>query len=187
MCQTKVCRACEAEKEITDFHKKGEYPDGRYPRCKICVKNKLYIPPEISSLLTSKKTCSLCCVEKLISEFNKRNNRLDGLTSRCKKCINSCPKNRSTDYIRNYDLNKSYGIGIEEYNIMLDAQNSCCKICDRHLTEVNDKHKKNLCVDHCHTTGKIRGLLCDRCNRGLGFFHDNIDLLEKVVNYLKED
>jgi len=50
----------------------------------------------------------------------------------------------------------------------------------------NIRSSNNLLVDHCHVTGKYRGLLCNRCNTSLGFVNDDIELLEKMVNYLKE-
>ena len=73
---------------------------------------------------------------------------------------------------------KRFGITGEEYEQMLKEQNGVCKICG------NGKTDKMLAVDHCHDTGTIRGLLCFRCNTGLGFFHDNIELLQKAKEYL---
>lgn len=87
--------------------------------------------------------------------------------------------------MREYDLFKSYKISLEEYEKMLKQQNSCCKICNINIETLQNKRKKNFCVDHCHSTGKIRGLLCDSCNKGVGFFNDNTSLLEKAILYLK--
>lgn len=75
-------------------------------------------------------------------------------------------------------------MSIEDYNNMLESQNYLCAICNRHYTEVIHGKKKRLCIDHCHTTGKIRGLLCDKCNRGLGLFCDSYDILMSAINYL---
>jgi len=83
---------------------------------------------------------------------------------------------------KNNWLKYKYGIKLEDYNKMLDEQNHCCKICNSH----KDLFKKALCVDHCHSSGKIRSLLCDDCNVGLGRFKDNEELLIKAANYLKE-
>lgn len=65
----------------------------------------------------------------------------------------------------------------ELYEEMHKEQAGKCKICSI--------PKNKLCVDHCHSTGKIRGLLCDNCNHGLGKFKDNTKLLEEAINYLK--
>jgi uncharacterized protein YlaI len=59
-------------------------------------------------------------------------------------------------------------------------QKGCCAICGKHQTILN----KTLNVDHCHKTGKIRGLLCTNCNHGLGKFYDNAEVLKVAINYL---
>ena len=64
---------------------------------------------------------------------------------------------------------------------MFNKQNGKCAICGKHQIEL----KQSLCVDHNHTTGKVNGLLCTRCNGAIGMFNDDIILLEKAINYLK--
>ena len=81
---------------------------------------------------------------------------------------------------RKYILKKQFGITIEDYNLMLKKQNGVCGICDKKPI------KKRLAVDHCHNTGKIRGLLCDSCNRGIGQLGDTIEMLKKAVIYLNK-
>ena len=78
-------------------------------------------------------------------------------------------------------LHYTYGIRIEEYNEMLSKQNGVCALCGNE-NSVN----KEMNVDHNHTTGKIRGLLCHNCNIGLGAFGDNIDKLFLAIKYLRE-
>jgi hypothetical protein len=75
-----------------------------------------------------------------------------------------------------------YGLTLDQYDDMILNQNGLCALCG--CPETNPK-KFNMCIDHDHNTGKVRALLCDRCNRGIGSFGDNIDLLEKAVLYLK--
>jgi hypothetical protein len=86
-------------------------------------------------------------------------------------------------YKRNLKLQGMYGIDAEKWNEMFLQQNGCCKICNRHQTEFKNK----LSVDHCHKTGKVRGLLCNDCNRGLGAFKDNTELIKIAINYLNEN
>lgn len=74
-------------------------------------------------------------------------------------------------------LKRDYGITDEIYDALLKKQNHCCGICKTPVSDV-------LHIDHCHTSKKVRGLLCGNCNRGLGFFKDNITFLWEAIKYL---
>ncbi len=74
-------------------------------------------------------------------------------------------------------IKRKYGITLDQYNKLVLLQYNKCAICK------NETNKK-LSVDHCHKTLKIRGLLCVKCNRGIGFFDDSITLLQSAINYL---
>ena len=78
---------------------------------------------------------------------------------------------------------KKYGLTIEQFHAMLESQNGCCAICG-----MSDTSRKEIfpLVDHCHTTNKVRGLLCEACNFGIGKFRDDIGRLEKAIAYLKK-
>lgn len=76
-----------------------------------------------------------------------------------------------------------YGITEEIYNSMLEKQNSRCAICYIHQSEF----KKSFHIDHCHETGKVRGLLCRNCNIGLGHFKDSVTLLNNTIKYLTKN
>ncbi len=97
-----------------------------------------------------------------------------------RKMIDDKYRKNNPDKIKDYKLRKNYGITLDEYNIIFNRQEGKCCICGVHQDELT----KILVVDHDHCTGKIRGLLCDKCNRGLGHFNDDIELLQKAVNYL---
>lgn len=84
---------------------------------------------------------------------------------------------------RNNWLRTKYGINNDIYNQMFADQEGKCKICSKHQSE----EKVALAVDHCHETGKIRGLLCDVCNRGIGYFKEDIESLQNAIDYLKEN
>lgn len=77
-------------------------------------------------------------------------------------------------------MQRAYGITLDEYEALLTAQRGGCAIC----SGVN-KDGRNLFVDHDHTTGAVRGLLCNLCNRALGNFRDSVDLLDAAITYLK--
>jgi len=90
----------------------------------------------------------------------------------------------------NTHLKRKYGISYEDYFSMYKLQNNSCKICGKSELRRNHKGKREqllpLFVDHCHKTGKVRGLLCSKCNSGIGMFEDNIDNLISAISYLKE-
>jgi hypothetical protein len=76
-------------------------------------------------------------------------------------------------------LRARYGITIEEYDQLLVLQEGVCAICKKSCTS-----GKRLAVDHDHESGIVRGLLCRKCNRGIGLFHDSLELLQSAANYL---
>ena len=80
---------------------------------------------------------------------------------------------------KGYQIKKNYGITIEQYNEMLKAQNNKCLICHAEF-----KTMKSTYIDHNHITGKVRGLLCVKCNSGIGYLNDDINLLKEAINYL---
>ncbi len=82
--------------------------------------------------------------------------------------------------IKHNYLLRTYGITYEEYNTLFVLQKGQCAICGAHQSEL----KKSLCVDHNHNTKKIRGLLCSKCNTGLGNFNDSLEMLHKAQDFL---
>lgn len=86
---------------------------------------------------------------------------------------------------RKYCLKQNYNLTEEEYTNMLNAQKECCAICG---TDTPTGKWKVFAVDHNHKTGKVRELLCNECNRGIGLLKDNAELLQKAADYiLKHD
>lgn len=82
-------------------------------------------------------------------------------------------------------LKRTYGIDSALYYDLLEEQNHECKICGSEGFTMAKHHKVKLVVDHCHQTGKVRGLLCHNCNRALGLLQDNISFLDKAKEYLR--
>jgi hypothetical protein len=83
---------------------------------------------------------------------------------------------------RKHHLKKKFGITMIDYENMLILQLSGCSICGRTIMETG----KPLGIDHNHQTGTVRGLLCNKCNRGLGFLNDDTELLLKAIKYLNK-
>lgn len=84
-----------------------------------------------------------------------------------------------------YELKKNFGLSRDEYDLMLRRQNGVCAICGNEETTVIRGKVINLAVDHCHDTGKVRGLLCRECNQGIGCLDHDKDRLKRAVNYLE--
>lgn len=82
---------------------------------------------------------------------------------------------------REMDLIGNYGISCEEYDKLLEKQNGVCAICGNPEKTKN----KRLHVDHCHLTSKVRGLLCGKCNTGIGKFGEDTTVLEAAIRYIK--
>lgn len=158
------------------------------------------------------KTCKRCLIEKPISDFHPYRRGSKSLRPWCKECTRSV-NNRRARHKRNSEgmavrrysfkretfhqhktfpasvsnldrkddwLRRRYGISIRTYNDLLQQQGGVCAICGR------GPGRRSLHVDHNHTTGKIRALLCGPCNSALGNVGDRIDLLYALIDYLKK-
>lgn len=82
-------------------------------------------------------------------------------------------------------MQKNYGITLEEYAELVEKHAGACAICGGEGFELVKGQKNLLVIDHCHSTGKVRGLLCHNCNRGLGLFQDSVDNLRRAADYVE--
>lgn len=96
-------------------------------------------------------------------------------------------RKRSPSIMKSIELKKRFGISLEEYQLMLEVQQNVCAICGKVESSVDHRTKRAryLAVDHCHTTGKIRGLLCSRCNTAIGLLEDDPQILQNAIDYIK--
>lgn len=138
--------------------------------------------------------CNKCGIEKPVSEFplkymkdGKRKYRCT-----CKDCkkknkvsleeykltIGTLTIEEKKNIVKNYALKHKYGITLKQYEEMYSDQQGLCKICGT--------YHNTLCVDHCHDSGEVRGLLCNGCNKALGLFKDNSTILGRAILYLKQ-
>lgn len=118
-------------------------------------------------------------------EYREKNKQKISLYRKARRSISRQLDNehyaRTKDRHRELTASKKYGISIEEYRELFKKHDNKCAICGSIETAKN----KVLAVDHDHNTGKVRGLLCGKCNRGLGFLQDNLLLIEKIKIYLQ--
>ena len=160
------------------------------------------------------KACSKCGEIKPLGEFHKHKSQKDGHCRECKECTcargrewyaankgQKAAKGKAyyaankkriaakgkAYYAANVErytdrwLQKTYSVSLSEYNEMLGAQDNRCAICG----EASGEFIRKLAVDHDHETGQIRGLLCGRCNPGLGYFMHDPELLKQAIGYLE--
>lgn len=130
---------------------------------------------------TPKGRCKECTALRN-KEYRKNNKEKLKVYERSRR---SNPERLEYDRQRYYQ--RKYGITRDEYNKMREDQAYRCKICGTHESVHKARWCGHLHVDHCHSTGNIRGLLCKPCNTALGGFRDNIRYLETAIKYLKEE
>ena len=196
----KTCPLCGVEKDIADFgirrHRKG----GRATECRVChckrnliprsecnpvfVKKRAIMNKNKTLILSGRKICQRCEKELDISFFNLSSparaiSPITGTSTLIRKHLPRCSSCVAQDH-----REKIYGVDNTQYQTTLKRQGGGCAICG--LPEGKSHKLKRLCVDHCHGSGRTRGLLCHACNTGIGHFNDNPHLLRKASEYLQE-
>ena len=145
------------------------------------------------------KVCIKCKRELSLEDFYKSTNK-GGYQNCCKRCTKKRMKDYYIDnsdkikerqkewnknnkqHARDYSLNYRYGLTLEQYNDMFESQSGCCAICEIHQSELN----KTLSVDHNHSTGEVRGLLCTACNQSLGKVKEDVNILNSMIEYIEK-
>lgn len=194
---TNRCRACTAEykkeyqkKRKLDMASKFCSVEGcsnslkakgmcnvHYKRMKI--HGSLENPERITPPDPAYKNCSICKeLKSTATEYYAKVDRPGYTHARCKKCYRK-------DATRNM-LRRNYNLTLDEYSEMLENQNGVCKICLQPENKISNGKVIALAVDHDHQTGENRGLLCNRCNRMIGFAEDKTEILENAISYLED-
>lgn len=186
----KVCPDCGEAKAVSEFGLNKRLPDGLARYCKACFRVRstqsyrkrkaeqgktVREPMEVPD---GKKYCPRCGEIKAKEEFGGNRSAPDGLTGYCRPChILASRENRIKNHgsERNYLLKYRYGITEDDFDEMLARQGGLCAIC---------RVVPGVFVDHCHATGRVRGVLCFNCNNGLGHFQDCQVSLELAALYL---
>jgi hypothetical protein len=183
----KRCSTCKQVKSLSEFSK------GCY-KCKPCAARymaawkKSRKPAEATT--SGSKRCAKCSLEKPVTEFRKDRAATDGRCYYCKPCHTQSTaawfKAMNPIRARSYGL-KKYGITEEEYQAMLKAQDGRCAICGMAESVISHHTKriKRFAIDHDHATGRVRGLLCNRCNVGIGMLRHDPELLKAAIAYVE--
>lgn len=151
------------------------------------------------------KTCTVCLEPKALEEFHRSAKGLHGRTSQCIPCRlakirakqAADPTGAHLEYRKTYwranrealrvqRLMRTYGVTAEQLEAMREAQGDRCAICLQPETKIDHRYNTVclLAVDHDHETGEVRGLLCDKCNRGIGLLQEDADNLRRAADYL---
>lgn len=152
--------------------------------------------------MSKTKVCATCRKRKLRSKFHSVSKHKDGLDYNCKTCVSDYRKRTRHKYLarmkrysakyrllgkrvavkRRSDLKRSYGLTPEDVEQMKRSQGGRCAICQKRPRK--SQPGSLLCVDHCHSTQKVRGLLCGLCNKMIGLASDSVDRLKSAIKYL---
>jgi Recombination endonuclease VII len=140
------------------------------------------------------KQCSVCSETKELDQFYNMKSSKDGKGYRCKECDNNARQKwaekhpeRSHLSQRQRNLKHRFGVDLEWYEEQFKKQNYSCAICESKTNKTTGTREFwNFSVDHCHDSGKVRGILCNNCNRALGLLQDSAELLQRAKNYLEK-
>lgn len=134
------------------------------------------------------KTCSTCKVEKTPENYSTKGEGL--IRTDCKPCHADASKTwyhknrvKALAQTKNRRLIRLYGMTTKDYNAQFVVQKGCCYLCGTHQKDLNE----TLHIDHCHSTGKVRKLLCGNCNRAIGCAKEDINLLQRMIDYIKNE
>lgn len=166
----KTCKSCNLEKDLSEFYKDKSKKDGYQWKCKVCKKseNNAWYHTNKDNYNISRKSPS------------KRIRATELKRLSVKKKLEE-----DSNYIKKNNLKNTYGITISQYEELFTNAENKCQICGISSDESYTREGRNLCIDHCHKTGIIRGILCNQCNSALGKFRDSEELLLKAIEYLR--
>lgn len=165
------CSVCNLDKS-TEYAK---FAKGRHLQHRACKDERTRLKTIAFYASLTELNCSGCKVLKSVNEFNKNRSR-PGYDLRCRTC-------KAATH-REAHLRRRFGMTLEEYDALLKKQDNACAICKKQHAQ--HRPGTNLPIDHCHTTGKVRGLLCDFCNQGIGSLMDSPELLRAAADYLEK-
>lgn len=165
----KRCPRCGETKPLDNFGKDSRAHDGKRTYCKLCS-NEYHKNYRVSNPERTKQF-----------DFRHYHNRREKVLAYNKQ-YRKDNKEKLKDYLKKYNQEygiKQYGITPEEYQEMLERQGGVCAVCG------GLSNRKRLFIDHDHKTGRVRGLLCHKCNSGLGLLRDSLEIVYKLASYLK--
>lgn len=183
---TKRCSKCGVEKPVSEFWRRAANTDGLSGHCKQCARpyhsaKKAQTASANTnrdeSLLPQRLTCCRCKQEKASSAFYRDKRSATGRESACIECEKERSRLSNKERIRSL---KRYSLTLDDYACMLALQGGRCAICNG----AESKGNGHFAVDHDHTTGRVRGLLCSACNTAIGLLQENPKIMMAACEYL---
>jgi len=188
--ERKWCRDCRELKNLDAFPRAPRNADGRGTYCKLCysIRYRAYRERKAAAqgrvirdrrkVPNGMRYCPTCEQVKPLEDFPRNRSAPSGRGGYCKPCHNAigkATKDRLYGSTRDYHLRRRYGLTSADVDAMIATQGGTCATCDG-----KPEH-----VDHDHTTGKVRGVLCFNCNQALGNVRDNPATLHQLSRYLR--
>lgn len=188
--EIRLCAKCGVSKTADEFYRAAEKLSSR---CKMCIsekaasyyeRNKEQIKERVSIYRKENPEKT----KELVNRWHKenpdrasKNNRLwYARNAEAVKERSAVWQRENPEKVRSRELKKKYGLSVEKFNAMLSDQGGACKICKKQAQK-----NKNLSVDHCHTSNRIRGIICQPCNMALGMVKDNVGVLRSMIAYVE--
>jgi len=135
------------------------------------------------------KQCTVCGIPKPLEAFTKDKQRKDGLYSQCKECKQNSGRKAykgNPETFLQLQRKHNYGIAAEQYQALYEQQGGVCASCRHPEIRMYKGKVRNLAVEHCHTTGRVRGLLCHDCNTALGLLREDPERIKALLRYIHE-
>lgn len=179
------CIKCKETRSLDEFSRRNNRPCGVAARCKECTRTTFKDPERRQQRNRNpdgSRYCPRCKTTKPLTEFWKKKGKRP--QTYCKNCLyeyNHARAKANPDLVWERSIKSNYGLTRIEFDRILASQNGVCGICEGEKTGPGRTFR----VDHDHATGKIRGLLCQHCNVGLGGARDNPEILRKMIDYLE--
>jgi hypothetical protein len=167
----KYCKRCGVETE--------RYADGG---CSVCSKNRSSARQKTAAGKAYRAVWQRNNRDKVIATTKRWQKKNPEKT----KSILTAWNKKNPVKIKTYYLKRMYGLDYESYIRLLEAQNGLCYLCNKPETQKRRGVTISLAIDHCHVSGKVRKLLCARCNTVIGMIEEDLPLLEKMMKYLKD-
>ncbi len=190
------CTCCQTERTLSQFVKDKRTKVSRI--CAVCINERANERARRISLANRDRTppeskvCSACKIEKNGTEFHRRSELRGGFSASCKVCDRRKDRRRYSDHTakrRDHawwsGLKWRFGLTKAQWHALMDTQKNKCAICNCDVSRNNVDKKFDACLDHNHTTMKIRGILCRRCNQGIGLLRDSSEIAASAAEYLK--